>query len=76
MRCGVADVYGVVCDLCVVSSWVAGRLLIGIVAAVLRERRVWRERDMYVYRFAAGDSERQKDPKGVTCLILLVLCVT
>lgn len=34
IRCGVADELGAVCDVSNVSKWVAGRLFVGMVAAM------------------------------------------
>lgn len=34
MRCGVTDVIGIVCVACAVSRWVAGELLMGVLAAM------------------------------------------
>lgn len=34
VRCGVTVVFDLVCGVCVVSSWVAGGLFMGVIAAL------------------------------------------
>lgn len=52
----------------------AGELLVNIARALLHGRKAWKERCVYVYKYDAGDGDRQKDLRWLTCVVLIVMC--